>query len=99
MSLFGFVRAVHAVAVHRAGAYAFDIAVPDLVGVLGELDALVLALAAGIEQAQLDAGGVRGEQGEVDAFAVPGCTAWVRRTFAQSKSGGHRQRSRPGSPA
>jgi hypothetical protein len=41
--------------------------VPHLVGVLRQRDALELALAAGVEQAELDALGVLREEREVDA--------------------------------
>jgi hypothetical protein len=44
--------------------------VPHLVGVLRQRDALELALAAGVEQAELDALGVLREEREVDAAAV-----------------------------
>ena len=66
MSLLRRVRAVHAVAVDLAGTHARHVAVPDLVAVFGQLDALGLGLAAVIEQAELDLGGVRREEGEVD---------------------------------
>ena len=50
---------------------------PDLVGVLRQRDALDLASALAVEQAQLDPGGVGREQGEVDAapsqVAPKGC--------------------------
>src|SRR5262249_46956849 len=46
MPLAGRVGAVNPVTVHLAGTYAGQVAVPDLVAVLGELDALRLGLAA-----------------------------------------------------
>jgi len=52
--------------------------VPDQIGLLAQFDALHLAPSAGIEQAQLDAFGVFGEEGEVDALAVPGSATWRR---------------------
>ena len=63
---------VDAVAVELAGPRVRQVAVPDLVGVLGQHDPLELALAAGIEQAELDLLGVGAEQGEVDAPAIEG---------------------------
>jgi hypothetical protein len=51
---------------------------PHLVGALGERDALELPPAGIIENAQLDALRVFGEQREVNAFAVPGSAARVR---------------------
>ena len=83
MALLGLVRTVHAIAVDEPRRGAFEVAVPDLVGVLGQRDALELALAGGVEQAQLDAGRVRREQREVDAVAVPSRAAQVRHAFAK----------------
>ena len=45
---------------------------PHLVGLLAHRHAFDLALTFRIEQAQLDAFRVLGEQGEVDALSVPG---------------------------
>ncbi len=67
----GLVVAVHAIAVDRAGPRIRQVAVPDLVGVFGQGDPLDLAVAPGIEQAELDLGRMRREQGEVDAEPVP----------------------------
>jgi hypothetical protein len=55
MSLLRLIRTVHAIAVQLAGPRFGQIAVPDLVGLLAQRDALQLATAAVIEQAQLDA--------------------------------------------
>ena len=55
----GLVGAVHAIAVDRARPRIGQVAVPDLVGVFGQCDALELALAAIVEQAELDLGGVQ----------------------------------------
>ena len=76
------VRPVHAIAVQRRRTDAGHVAVPDLVGVLGQLDPLQLAVARRVEQADLDLGGVGGEQAEVDPLAVPGGAAGKRRSFA-----------------
>jgi len=46
----GLVRTVHAVAVYRAGPGVGQVAVPDLVGVLGHLEAVDLLPALDIEQ-------------------------------------------------
>ena len=46
-----------------------QVAVPDLVGVFRQFDALDLGLAALVEQAQFDTRGMRREQGEVDPKA------------------------------
>ena len=68
----GLVRAVHPIAVELARAHVGQVAVPDLVGVLGQRDARDLALAGVVEQAQLDLFRVRREQREVGAGTVPG---------------------------
>jgi len=66
------VGAVDAIAVDLPRVRVRQVAVPDLVGVLGQLDALDFGLALVVEQAQLDLCRVRREDGEVDAKAVPG---------------------------
>ena len=62
---------VNAIAVDGAGPRGRDVAVPDFVGVFGQVDALDFLLAGIIEEAELDLGGVRREQREIDAEAVP----------------------------
>ena len=73
----GPVRPMHTIAVDQAGPCLRQVAVPDVVGLLAQLDALAL-VAAPVEQAQLHALGLRREQREVDAMAVPGGTARMR---------------------
>jgi len=68
---------VHAVAINLAGADPADPAVKDLVGVFRQFDPLQLGLAALVEQADLHLGGVGGEQGEIDALAIPAGAARV----------------------
>ena len=65
------VGAVDAVAVELPGPHVGQIAVPDLVGVFGQRDAVGLAPALLVEEAQLDLGGIGGEQREIDAAAIP----------------------------
>ena len=77
---------MHAIAVDRAGPRIGQVAVPDLVGVFGQLDALDLALACGVEQADLDFGGVGREQREIDALAVPGGAERIGQTFKESRA-------------
>ncbi len=67
----GLVGAVDAVAVELAGADIGHIAVEDLVGIFGQRDPLDLLLAVVVEQAELDLGGVGGEDREIGALAVP----------------------------
>ena len=65
------VGTVNPVAVAQSGPGVGQIAMPDLIGLLGQLDALDLAPALGIEHAQLHALGLLREEREVDALAVP----------------------------
>jgi hypothetical protein len=62
MALPGSVGTMHAVAIDAAGRHALEIAVPDLVGVLGQCDAFELGLAVGIEDAQLHLGRIARKQ-------------------------------------
>ncbi len=71
MAVLRLVRAVHAIAVQLPRPRLGQVAVPDLVRLLAQRDALQLAPPAAIEQAQLDAFRMLGEQREVDALAVP----------------------------
>jgi hypothetical protein len=75
------VGTVHAVAVNRARPCIGQVSVPDLVGVLRQGDALDLAPAALLEQAELDLGGVGREQGKVDAQTVPGGAERIGEAF------------------
>jgi hypothetical protein len=63
---------VHAIAVKLAGNDVGEIAVPHVVGALGQSDALDLAPAFLVEQAQFDLLGMGTEQREVRAATVPG---------------------------
>src|SRR5690606_41565025 len=56
----------------RAGTDLGQIAMPDLVRILGKLDPLDLGQLVRMKEAKLHALGVRREQREVRAFAVPG---------------------------
>jgi stage V sporulation protein SpoVS len=70
MAVGGIVGAVNAVAVERAGLQAWNVAVPDFVRILRQLDARRLDRAAVVEQAEFDPLGIGGKQGEVDAVLV-----------------------------
>src|SRR3546814_10760155 len=72
------VGAMHAVAVVLPRANVVQVAVPDLVGVLRQGDALQLAAAGAVEEAELDLLGMGGEEGEVHARAVPGGPERIR---------------------
>ncbi|MNU90348.1 hypothetical protein D3C71_802130 [compost metagenome] len=79
----GRVRAVHAIAVALARAGVGQVAVPYLVGVLGQDDPLHLTPPL-VEQAQLHAGGMAAVEREVDAHPVPGRAQRKRATCAQA---------------
>ncbi|MCY1396843.1 hypothetical protein D9M71_118280 [compost metagenome] len=78
------VRTVDAIAVYQPGMSVGQVAVVDLVGVFGQFDAFELHLAAVVEQAQFNPGGVGGKQGEVDSQSVPGGTQREGQAFADS---------------
>src|SRR6185437_5515802 len=77
------VRPVHAVAVELTGTCLRKVAVPHEVGTLAQRDALRLALAALVEQAQLHLLRVPREEREVHALAVPGGAERMRRALPQ----------------
>jgi len=87
------VRPVHAIAVKLPRPRVGQIAVPHLVGVLGQRDALGLA-AGVVEKTQFHLGGVRGKQREVDAQAIPRRAERIGQTFAYP--GGLMRRMRRG---
>ena len=72
MAVLWLVRAMHPIAVDGARSGVGKEAVPDLVGVFGQLDALDLLLALIVEKAQLDLGRSGGEKGEVHTKPGPG---------------------------
>ena len=82
--LLGLVRAPDAVAVKLAQAGVGQVAVPDLVGTLGQRQPLGLALAGGIEQAQFDFFRMCGKHREIDPQSIPGGAQRVRRTRQQT---------------
>ncbi|ESW38747.1 hypothetical protein O164_16040 [Pseudomonas taiwanensis SJ9] len=78
---------MHAVAVDQPWVSVRQVAVVDLVGVFGELDAFDFVLAGGVEQAQLDLGGIGREQGKVDPKAIPGGAEGEGQAFADTRRG------------
>ncbi len=68
----GIVGSVGAVAVKRSGSGFGQVAVPDFVGPLTDVDPLQFVLPRLVEDAQFDLFGVRRKQREIDALAVPG---------------------------
>ncbi len=75
------IGAVHAVTINRVRADIGEIAVPNLIGIFGEFDAIELLSSGLIKDADLDFGGVRGKDREVGALAVPGSAARVGQPF------------------
>ncbi|MNM86533.1 hypothetical protein D3C81_986890 [compost metagenome] len=85
VAVFRGVRAVYPVAVDLPGVGVGQVAVEDLIGVFRQLDTFELDLAAGIEQAQLDLGGVGREQREVDPQPIPGSPQGEGQAFADAR--------------
>ena len=75
------IRSMDAVAIHGSRPRIGQIAVPDLVGIFRQNHPLQLAPAVPIEQAQLDLGGVSGEESEVHSQAIPGSAQGKGKTF------------------
>ena len=65
------------------------------VGELGQADALDLAAAVGVEEAELHRLGIGREQGEVDAVSVPGRAQRLRPAGAQAPACGSHALSGP----
>ena len=63
---------MHAVPVQLARPDALHVRVPHMARLLGQRDARGLLAVDVVEQAQLDAGGLLGVDGEVRALAIPG---------------------------
>ena len=72
---------VDAVAIEGAGPDLGQVPVEDLVGVFGQLDPRDLLVAGAVEEADLDFGGVGGEEREIGALAVPARPAREGRAF------------------
>ncbi len=94
MALFRRIRAVHPVAVTLPGPHVRQVAVPDLVGVLGQRDTLDFTVAR-VEQAEFHPGSVPRVQREVHTQAVPGRPQRERPAFAHPRglrplTAGHR---------
>src|SRR5262245_16178734 len=91
MPLHGFIGTVHPVAVELAGLHVGKVGVPDLIGVFLEYDASRFhRVVRGVEQAELDLGRILGEQGEVDAGAVPRRSQRIRPPRPHSHGWDHR---------
>src|SRR5258708_3525032 len=68
---FRFIRAVHPVAVDMARHDVVEIAVPDVLGPLGERNPFKLAPALAVEQTKLDFLRICGKQREIGSAPVP----------------------------
>src|SRR5262245_35824499 len=81
MPLRRLVRTMNPVAVELAELDIRQVAMPDLVGLLRQLDPLrLLGRRAGVEKTQLDLRGMLREQREVDPHPVPGGPERIRTT-------------------
>ncbi|MNE67216.1 hypothetical protein D3C80_1628120 [compost metagenome] len=76
---------MYPVAVDQARMGVGQVTMEDFIGVFGQLDAFEFDLAAGIEEAQLDLGGVGGKQREVDPQAIPGRPQGEGQAFANAR--------------
>ncbi len=74
----GSVGPVYAIAVWLTGRHIVEIAVPHVVGMFGQCDALDLAMAELVEQTKLDFLGVGGEQRKVGSTPIPGGAEGMR---------------------
>jgi hypothetical protein len=72
-----FVRPVHSISIELAGTGLGQIAVPYLVSLLRQGNAMKFTPAFGVEEAQLYSLSVFREEGKIDTFSVPSRTQWV----------------------
>src|SRR5262245_51635091 len=86
MPRIGPIRAMDTIAVDRARPRIGQKAVPHIIGIFGEHDTFELLLTGIVEDAELDLGGVRGEQREVHPQSGPGRAERMRQAFAQARS-------------
>lgn len=83
------VRAVDAVAVELPGSDVREVAVPDLVCVLGQQNAVKLLPPLGVEKRQLNLLRVLGEECEVHSAPVPRLPARIGLPWPKAKLAGH----------
>ena len=80
---------VRAEPVELPGPQVGEVAVPDLVGELRQWDAVGLPPPLGVEEAELDPGGVGREDRDVHADSVPGCAERIRQAGRDPGAGRH----------
>ncbi|MNL50604.1 hypothetical protein D3C87_1736330 [compost metagenome] len=73
-----------AIAVDQPGLRIRQVTVPDLVGAFGQVEAPQFLAAARVKDAQLDAGGVGREYGEIHAQAIAGGAKRIRLTGGET---------------
>src|SRR5215475_9297161 len=73
-------------AVRCAGAHTGKVAMPDLIGVFRQRDALQLAVAFRVENADFHLGRIRRKYGEIGSASIPGGTARMRMAFSDAIS-------------
>jgi hypothetical protein len=76
--------------VERAGPHARDVAVKDLVGVLGQLESVDLPAVGPVEDADVDPGRVGGEDREIGALRVGGGAERIGLAFADGHESSRR---------
>src|SRR5579862_2970000 len=71
------VRSVNPISVKQARASLGQVAMPDLVRLFGQRNAMGFPAPRIVEKAQLHLLGVLRKQGEVHSFAIPGGSEWI----------------------
>ena len=84
-------------AIDRAGVHIRQVAVPNLIGILGKFDACSIKIIILIEESDLYSGRMRRGQGKIDASAIPRSAETMRQTLSRPVAGltqGSRSRHR-----
>ena len=68
-------------AIDRAGVHIRQVAVPNLIGILGKFDACSIKIIILIEESDLYSGRMRRGQGKIDASAIPRSAETMRQTL------------------
>src|SRR5688572_4689846 len=94
MAVLRLIRTIDTIAIKLPGPRFRQIAMPDAIGLLGQLDSLQFAPAARVEQTQLNLARVLREQREVHSLAIPGRPQWIGPPRPYCGDGCHRREKR-----